>query len=1396
MQRIVNAQIQPQRLANKTLWVRAPGGRKVTLSTAAGPTPEGKEYYRLLGVPPPMLYDYDQPLIHDKWVRDRDGNKVLVRRRGDDEHWIITPKGEDYFKYNRSEYLPSVPYRIARTPAWVVDADGNSQRSFTIVEPLPNMYMSTTDNNGNELTLTVGQIRQARAANGRPLQGAPNGEVHYAEVREATIVILRRKETLLGDDGVRYHILSAESNAFKVWDPQRPIQVNQRRTNFWDDGPPSTETILNRPLRNWALPSGLYRPFDLHPDTFQQYDHGCCVQMLYKSFTKRPSGAQQRRGITDNTPMLTVERVSAELDVSFAELGYAEGVFPFEHGWRHDGVTADMIAHFCKRHSEQGRPLRFAIFHRGLKICEHSPENANRNTPTVCFSIFGDHSFYYSDGKQAIAQKRTASGCGAEKKQYDEFTDRRVREPFPRDDTPPYEQWQGSQKLLDGMDNGFTSWAEESESAPKRRRKNEQGRAGASYFEGDGDLATILEYARVKQDALKGTPRCFEITETLGNDPNVIASLTFSAKDCPKLILKSVPEEAHWLDSIACESKLGMVYRGETVAAFGENLRLAVMRKRHGFAEQMRNEVLVRQGGECAKCGEPLTEYELDHIRPKAEGGEDVASNCQALCPACHMDKTRAERLTSYAGAGYSELNTDVLEALLLAPKLLQLQIGDGTKNCFELDAVKCRRWAVEKADIPLPVACILDSVVPFTGIDSADFVFVDAGPPDLSDYKNFAAYSGPCWYTSELAHWLLETEVKAGSGNAITTDAFIASFRASDHLEPALLRRTYADMEDAMLKSGALQLHEDPQALVKKIILAMQGSWLIQRSFSWNATETNHRDDVRSQIHSLRMMPGHRGVCRYLERRETMTNRTMYLHGLHTLSRERLLVCKGIALTQSIGCTVHGCHVDATLVGGSGAAKSRLDKAAAQTKRSDGSLFFRIKKATQKAPNGGYPPMPKDALAVAPREREVVALASPWRPAGFEVDDVENKWRRFRPSGALGAWLQEPRFLFERHWRTMEEEHGIGDLSASDTFQKEAVDAIFDHGSALCTGPGGAGKSHMIKDLRQRYEAAGFRVDVIAFTHVQAANADGHTVLLDMHRNVLCKKRVIIVDEGGQVPLRLWAVLASLKFTGNRIIVFGDFAGQIGPIADQSRMELWKRVSTSDFMHDLCGGFHVNVRKFRRHKEDNTPEEFQALYQHFSFVTSLYPEPETDETLALHAALEAARARYPVHRARGEYTTTLTLTNNLRVAINEQNNAQEAPFDAIHAPYKGNDTTAQSMRLWPGIVLQAAVTESAGGYDLKNALRYKVLEVTQATVVVTRINDHGKELDGEKHSLATSLVPSKMRLTYAITYDSAQGRTLFGGIRLTQTRHRHMTLRRLIVGLGRAPSGADVEVE
>jgi 5-methylcytosine-specific restriction protein A len=70
-----------------------------------------------------------------------------------------------------------------------------------------------------------------------------------------------------------------------------------------------------------------------------------------------------------------------------------------------------------------------------------------------------------------------------------------------------------------------------------------------------------------------------------------------------------------------------------------------------------RDLVLARSGQKCeySKCsGMPIDTdrhgfalLEVDHIKPLAEGGPDVPSNMIALCPNCHVAKTRGKNATS-----------------------------------------------------------------------------------------------------------------------------------------------------------------------------------------------------------------------------------------------------------------------------------------------------------------------------------------------------------------------------------------------------------------------------------------------------------------------------------------------------------------------------------------------------------------------------------------------------------------------------------------------------------------------------------------------------------------------------------------------------------------------------
>lgn len=65
------------------------------------------------------------------------------------------------------------------------------------------------------------------------------------------------------------------------------------------------------------------------------------------------------------------------------------------------------------------------------------------------------------------------------------------------------------------------------------------------------------------------------------------------------------------------------------------------------LSRSLRVEVAYRQNYTCNACGVfPIPpNFEVDHIIELQDGGQDVSQNLQALCPGCHAEKTRLNRL-------------------------------------------------------------------------------------------------------------------------------------------------------------------------------------------------------------------------------------------------------------------------------------------------------------------------------------------------------------------------------------------------------------------------------------------------------------------------------------------------------------------------------------------------------------------------------------------------------------------------------------------------------------------------------------------------------------------------------------------------------------------------------
>jgi 5-methylcytosine-specific restriction endonuclease McrA len=74
------------------------------------------------------------------------------------------------------------------------------------------------------------------------------------------------------------------------------------------------------------------------------------------------------------------------------------------------------------------------------------------------------------------------------------------------------------------------------------------------------------------------------------------------------------------------------------------------LRNKRQYSSTHRIEVAYRSKYRCNACNILLPPtFEVDHIKELRNGGEDVFSNLQALCPNCHALKTRANDLRKHA---------------------------------------------------------------------------------------------------------------------------------------------------------------------------------------------------------------------------------------------------------------------------------------------------------------------------------------------------------------------------------------------------------------------------------------------------------------------------------------------------------------------------------------------------------------------------------------------------------------------------------------------------------------------------------------------------------------------------------------------------------------------------
>ena len=250
---------------------------------------------------------------------------------------------------------------------------------------------------------------------------------------------------------------------------------------------------------------------------------------------------------------------------------------------------------------------------------------------------------------------------------------------------------------------------------------------------------------------------------------------------------------------------------------------------------------------------------------------------------------------------------------------------------------------------------------------------------------------------------------------------------------------------------------------------------------------------------------------------------------------------------------------------------------------------------------------------------------------------------------------------------------------------------------------------------------------------------------------------RVAAVER--QAAVELLAALSRLTFLGTQMIISGDF-NQFAPLSNAYRGQAVGEdvFARSRLLHTMAGGNRLHLTECKRSDD--------VL---FRFYTRLIPGGDLFG-LPVATAVAQPRNRFTY---KGMAELNLVLSHRKRVQLNKQCNLHFRP--AAGAP--------QPMWVWVGQKLFGCLPIERQG--IRNGVEYTVSAVDTLSVTL----ENGPALTHEQ-------AVAWLRLPYAMTYASVQGRETEGTLCLHDCSNCHMSLKHLYVGLSRAKRASGVRVE
>ena len=901
------------------------------------------------------------------------------------------------------------------------------------------------------------------------------------------------------------------------------------------------------------------------------------------------------------------------------------------------------------------------------------------------------------------------------------------------------------------------------------------------------DLKDVREYLQSKKVTFKSF---------YGSTPSLVTSLSVNVGKKKFIKIRGITPEHRVLDKFCSTfneiTGHTLVYKGESMPHLMHKAvnELLVKKRMHVSVEDV-VKLLERQEKKCNCCGDPLTKRrEVDHIRPLAQGGGNELDNLQLLCLECHATKTEREEQTSGTTNFHtleSQLSPHLVEVFHKSPKPMQFsgawrEFPSHVELCKCVDVAGCRSNAIFEYEHGIPIFSPLDRVERifdeegFMVRDLKDYavIWVNCPDVDLSNRKQAAAafpWTGARWYVLGSVIYMLQT-------GAITTDNLVYGIQPSRLLNPKLLEEAFNKIHDVFDRTLEAVDEEDSvsdlHVLKKRAVLSAIGLWNNTERLAWKVVRSQYVEDCPAPPKRREYVGD--GLWDFKYSQLICDNKSMRGIGQIALDMEQVYVDKILrSLRRMPNVKTYGALVDCVFYTNWGFDNPVADFVDQHTFPS-GKAMFKIK--VEEAYK-----VPRHPLANQERSMKL----EPLKP-----------------------------------WRKLYEDSGVDHVEALRNF----VQALRENKGGMILGPGGVGKTELIKNLVRSLKADNVKVHVCAVRHAaKALLPNGKTLAHLLHKYKDAREFWLIIDESSEIPLSMWADIAKWKFIDVYFVVVGDFAGQLCPISDRWKDAMDRHgIQDGDFMHSLVNGLQIHLSTCRRLDKDDWP--------HFALTQSLYkkafykPGEPVDQDLfdeELRATLAELRPRFPMPPG-GLADVTLTLSHWMRINVNTVKNdilkdcyaeKRWMPWDE-EARLQGFTMQPQACWIWKGLEVMGCTRKNMGN-EIVNGFSYMVTDFDDEKVqlkVITKVEveEEDKEEedfaddeadDAEEVEEAIDAVTFQVshdnfmkhfRLSFAIPVCYSQGRTYRDKtLLLVDTESQHYSMRHLIVAVSRVTNSKNL---